>query len=120
MADARTEGTPLTITNEMVAQFIMTQQALNERLQESADQMNVCLQTLLTVANDATAAGGINTPASSLNLPTTSNDRRPKHTTPHLEKFTGKDESLYPIFRGTLEAKLRTDAQAISREYEKV
>jgi hypothetical protein len=43
MADAQTEGTPLTITNEMVAQFMMTQQALNERLQESTDQMNARL-----------------------------------------------------------------------------
>jgi hypothetical protein len=63
MADEQAEGTPLTITNEMVAQFMLTQQSLNERLQETTDQMNVRLQTLLTVANDATTTvGGANTP----------------------------------------------------------
>jgi hypothetical protein len=63
MAGERAEGTPLTITNEMVAQFMLTQQRLNERLQESTDQMNARLQTLLTVANDtATTVGGANTP----------------------------------------------------------
>jgi hypothetical protein len=46
--------------------------------------------------------------------------KRPKHTTPHPERFTGEDESIYPIFRGLLEAKLRTDAQAIGGEYEQV
>jgi hypothetical protein len=51
------------------------------------------------------------------NLPPT-NTRRLKYTTPYLERFIGKDESLYPIFYGLLEAKLRIDAQAISREYE--
>jgi len=34
---------PLTVTNEMVAQFMMNQQALNERLQDTTDQMNIRL-----------------------------------------------------------------------------
>jgi hypothetical protein len=124
MADEGTEGTPLTITNEMVAQFMMTQQSLNERLQETTDQMNVRLQTLLTVANDTTtAAGGANTPLPTrvpTPQPADGSSRRPKHSSPHPEKFTGEDESLYPIFRGILESKLRTDAQAIGGSYEMV
>ena len=51
---------------------------------------------------------------------TTNTARRPKHATTHPERFTGEDESLYPIFRGLLEAKLQTDAQAIGGEYEQV
>ena len=130
MADTRAEGTPLAITNEMVAQFMINQQALNERLQDSTDQINARLQTLLTVTNDAATAtaGGANTPLPTgastplpgLNLPLTDIRGRPKHTTPHPERFTGEDESLYPIFRGLLEAKLRTDAQAIGGGYEQV
>jgi hypothetical protein len=124
MADEQAEGTPLTITNEMVAQFMLTQQSLNERLQETTDQMNVRLQTLLTVANDATTTvGGANTPLTT-RVPTpqlaNGNNKRPKHSSPHPEKFTGEDESLYPIFRGLLESKLRTDAQAIGGDYEMV
>jgi hypothetical protein len=121
---------PLTVTNEMVAQFMMNQQALNERLQDTTDQMNIRLQTLLAVTNDATTlARGTNTPlptgtstplptgVTGLNVPPIDPRKRPKHTTPHLERFTGEDESIYPIFRGLLEAKLRTDAQAIGGEY---
>ncbi len=48
------------------------------------------------------------------------NNKRPKHSSPHPEKFTGEDETLYPIFCGLLESKLRTDAQAIGGEYEMV
>jgi hypothetical protein len=124
MTNERAEGTPLTITNEMVAQFMLTQQRLNERLQETTDQMNVRLQALLTVASDtATTAGGANTTLPT-RVPTPQtmdgNNKRPKHSSPHPEKFTGEDETLYPIFRGLLESKLRTDAQAIGGEYEMV
>jgi hypothetical protein len=121
MAGERAEGTPLTITNEMVAQFMLTQQRLNKRLQESTDQINARLQTLLTVANDtATTVGGANTPLPT-RVPTPQtvdgNNKRPKYSSPHPEKFTGEDETLYPIFHGLLESKLRTDAQAIGGEY---
>jgi hypothetical protein len=111
----------------------MNQQALNERLQDTTDQINVRLQALLAVTNDAaTLAGGTNTPLptgtsiplptgiTGLNMPPTDIRKRSKHTTPHPERFTGEDESIYPIFRGLLEAKLRTDAQAIGGEYEQV
>jgi hypothetical protein len=124
MADEQTEGAPLTITNEMVAQFMLAQQRLNERLQETTEQMNVRLQTLLTVANDAaTTVRGAKTPLPTrIPAPQTvdGNNKRPKHSSPHPEKFTGEDETLYPIFRGLLESKLRTDSQAIGGEYEMV
>ena len=57
---------------------------------------------------------GISTPlptgVTGLNIPLIDPRKRPKHTTPHLERFTGEDELIYPIFRGLLEAKLQTDA----------
>jgi hypothetical protein len=43
--------------------------------------------------------------------------KQPKYTTPHLERFIGEDELIYPIFCGLLKAKLQTNAQAISGEY---
>jgi hypothetical protein len=95
--------------------------------------MNARLQTLLTVTNDAaTTVGRASTPLPTGAstplpgggavpiLPATIGNKRPKHTVPHPERFTGEDESLYPVFRGLLEAKLRTDTQAIGGEYEMV
>jgi hypothetical protein len=35
--------------------------------------------------------------------------KRPKYTTPHLERFIGEDELIYPIFYGLLKAKLQTN-----------
>jgi hypothetical protein len=32
--------------------------------------------------------------------------KRSKYTIPYLERFIGKDESIYPIFRGLFKAKL--------------
>jgi hypothetical protein len=77
----------------------------------------------LAVTNDAvTLAGGTNTPlpidtsiplptsVTGLNMPLIDPRKRPKHTTPYLERFIGEDELIYPIFRGLLEAKLRTNA----------
>jgi hypothetical protein len=127
------------ITNEMVAQFMLNQQAMNERLQDSTDQMNARIQALLAVMNDTTTGAAGTTLPTSIYVPSTSGaftprppsvrgqetpathvPRKPKHTAPHPEKFTGEDETVYPIFRGLLEAKLRTDAQAIGGEYEQV
>jgi hypothetical protein len=84
----------------------------------------------LAVTNDAAIlAKGTNTPLSigtstplptsviGLNMPLIDPRKRPKHTTPHLERFIGKDELIYLIFRGLLKAKLQTDPQAISGEY---
>ena len=76
-----------------------------------------------------TLAGGTNTPLSigistllstgviGLNMPLIDPRKRFKYTTLYLERFIGEDESIYPIFRGLLKAKLRTNAQAIGREY---
>ena len=84
----------------------------------------------MAVTNDATIlARGTNTPllistfillptgVTGLNVPPIDLRKRLKHTTPHLERFTGEDELIYPIFRGLFEAKLQTDAQAIGGEY---
>jgi hypothetical protein len=73
----------------------------------------------LAITNDAaTLAKGTNTPlpigisiplptsVMGLNVPLIDPRKRPKHTTPYLERFIGEDELIYPIFRGLLEAKL--------------
>ena len=105
---------------------MLNQQTLNERLQESTDQMNARLQALLAATGETLTTGtadNVPTPSTRVTgqeTTVTNTTRKPKHTTTHLERFTGEDESLYPIFRGLLEAKLRTDAQAISGEYEQV
>jgi hypothetical protein len=59
----------------------------------------------------------LSTGITGLNVPLTDIKKRSKHTTPHLERFIGEDKLIYPIFRGLLEAKLQTDAQAISGKY---
>ena len=41
-----------------------------------------------------------------LNMPLIDPRKRPKYTTPYLERFIGKDELIYPIFCGLLKAKL--------------
>ena len=41
-----------------------------------------------------------------LNMPLIDPRKWPKYTTPYLERFIGKDELIYPIFRGLLKAKL--------------
>lgn len=48
------------------------------------------------------------------------NQKRPRHTQPHPDKFTNTDNSQYPQFRSLLEAKLRIDAKAIGNEEERV
>ena len=66
----------------------------------------------------AILAKGTNTPLSisistllpisviGLNVPLIDPRKRPKHTTPYLERFIGEDELIYPIFRDLLKAKL--------------
>ena len=46
------------------------------------------------------------TSVTGLNVPLIDPRKRPKYTTPYLERFIGEDELIYPIFRGLLEAKL--------------
>ena len=84
----------------------------------------------MAITNDtATLARGTNTPLPigisiplstsviGLNMPLIDPRKRPKYTTPYLERFIGEDELIYPIFRSLLKAKLQTNTQAISREY---
>ena len=82
--------------------------------------MNARLQALLAATSEATTTGAAEGVSTGQDTPVTNTIRKPKHTTPHPERFTGEDESLYPVFRGLLEAKLRTDAQAIGGDYEQV
>lgn len=46
--------------------------------------------------------------------------KRPRHTQPHPDKFSNEDNSRYPQFRSLLAAKLRIDAKAIGNEEERV
>ena len=80
--------------------------------------MNACLQALLAATSETTTTGAAKGVSTGQDTPVTNIIRKPKHTTPYLERFTGEDKSLYPVFRGLLEAKLQTDAQAISGDYE--
>ena len=69
----------------------------------------------------ATLAKGTNTPLPigtstplptsviGLNVPLINPRKRPKYITPYLKRFIGKDELIYPIFRGLLKTKLQTD-----------
>jgi hypothetical protein len=41
-----------------------------------------------------------------LNMPLIDPRKRPKYTTPYLERFISKDELIYLIFRSLLKAKL--------------
>jgi hypothetical protein len=133
------QARPVTITTEIVAQFMSNQESLNSSLQEANIQISAQLQMLITIlASQTTALGapgtttgtssiGISTPATGISAQATdtlgaqaTGTRKPKHTVPHPEKFTSKDEAIYPIFRGLLQAKLQTDRDAIGREFEKV
>jgi hypothetical protein len=73
----------------------------------------------LAITNDVVIlAGGANTPLPigistplptsviGLNMPLIDPRKRPKHTTPYLERFIGQDELIYSIFHGLLKAKL--------------
>jgi hypothetical protein len=125
---------PVTITTETVAQFMSNQENLNSSLQEANTQISAQLRTLMAIlASQTTAQGpsstttgtpstGVPTPATGISAQVAPavRTKKPKHTVPHPEKFTGEDEAAYPIFRGLLEAKLRTDGDAIGGEFEKV
>jgi hypothetical protein len=45
-----------------------------------------------------------------LNMPLIDSRKRPKYTTPYLERFISEDELIYSIFHGLLKAKLQTNA----------
>ena len=44
-----------------------------------------------------------------LNIPLIDSRKRPKYTTPYLERFISKDKLIYPIFYSLLKAKLQTN-----------
>jgi hypothetical protein len=129
---------PVAITTEMIAQFMSNQESLNSSLREANTQISAQLRTRMTIlASQTTAPGapgtatgtlstGVPTPATGMSAQATDalgalvGTRKPKHTVPHPENFTGEDEAVYPIFRGLLQAKLRTDGDAIGGEFEKV
>jgi hypothetical protein len=84
----------------------------------------------LAITNNAvTLAKGTNTPLPigtsiplptsviGLNMPLIDLRKRPKYTTPYLERFIGEDKLIYPIFHSLLKAKLQIDIQAINGEY---
>ena len=106
---------PIQVTNKTIAQFIVAQQQMNERLQESNDQINARLQALLVVSSNVSLTPQ---PSSREQSPQPPAGVRPKHSTTHPKEFTGEDESLYPIFRGLLEAKIQTDNTTIGNEYD--
>jgi hypothetical protein len=134
------QAQPVAITTEMVAQFMSNQESLNSSLHEANAQIGAQLRTLMTIIASQTPALGASgnttgTPSTGVPTPATGisaqamdapvapavGTRKPKHTVPHPEKFTGEDEeAIYPIFRGLLQAKLRTDGDAIGGEFEKV
>ena len=73
----------------------------------------------MAITNDVvTLARGTNTPLSigtsislptsvtGLNVPLIDPRKRPKYTTPYLERFIGEDKLIYPIFYSLLKAKL--------------
>lgn len=67
--------------------------------------------------------GNTNNPTTQMGIPTAQSQqeqKKPRHSLSHPDKFTNKDNSQYPQFRSLLEAKLRIDARAIGSEEERV
>ena len=98
-----------------LAEFMDNQRAVNESLRLSNQQLSLQLEML---ANGATPSSRIGT--SIAPTPVADPTRKPKHSRRHPEPYTHEDESMYPQFRGGLEAKLRIDALAIGQEDEQV
>lgn len=122
---------PIVITNEMVAQFMLQQQQMNANLNESNQQIHARLQALQTASSAVSDTAPPNTTSTDAQTqhqetkttsegPVIGATNRPKHSQRHPDKFTGKDESIYPMFKGILIAKLRIDARAIGTLYEQV
>jgi hypothetical protein len=65
---------------------------------------------ILVIGTNTPLPIGISTPLPTsiigLNMPLIDPRKRPKYSTPYLERFIGEDELIYIIFRGLLEAKL--------------
>jgi hypothetical protein len=108
---------------QWLVEFMANQRAVNESLQQSNQQLALQLKALASNAakgvstGTSTASTPSVTPAPQITIPIAA---KPKHSRRHPDPYTHEDESMYPQFRGGLEAKLRIDGPAIGGEEEKV
>ena len=91
--------------------FMRNQQETNTRLEQGIAQLQAA-----TTPDTAT----ISTDSPARTTEPTEDNKKPRHSLPHPDKFTGEEESDFPQFRGLLEAKLRIDRRAIRTEEEYV
>lgn len=103
-------------------EFMASQRAVNESLQQSNQQLASQLKTLTDqmAGKEPTDVVFASTTASTADTGVSGPVVKPKHSRRHPDPYTHEDESMYPQFRGGLEAKLRIDAAAIGQEEEKV
>jgi hypothetical protein len=107
---------------QWLVEFMANQRAVNESLQQSNQQLTLRLEALVnnTARGTSTGTNATPTPSATPAPPTINPTFRPKHSRRHPDPYTHEDESMYPQFRGGLEAKLRIDGPAIGGEEEKV
>jgi hypothetical protein len=107
---------------QWLVEFMASQRAMNESLQQQNQQLASQLEMLAINASRAasTDANITPTPATTPVTLTTDLAVKPKHSRRHPDPYTHEDGSIYPQFRGGLEAKLRIDGLAIGQEEEKV
>ena len=106
-----------------LVEFMTNQRAVNESLQQSNQQLAQRLESLSRSIRKETTVDA--TPSVTMTTAPTETSVtdpiiKPKHSRRHPDPYTHEDESMYPQFRGGLEAKLRIDAAAIGQEEEKV
>jgi hypothetical protein len=98
--------------------FMRNQEQTNRRLETGISQ----LQAAATRGNDSPSPATVpqtdTTPSKTVTTGLDDDLRKPKHSHPHPEKFTGEDETMFPQFKGLLEAKLEIDRKAIGTEKE--
>src|SRR5258706_3924389 len=107
---------------QWLVEFMENQRAVNESLQQSNQQLASQLEVLAnsTTPRSFTEVSTAPTPSIRLAPSVTGPVSKPKHSRRHPDPYTHEDESMYPQFRGGLEAKLRIDGPAIGQEEEKV
>lgn len=95
--------------------FMQNQQETNARLELGIAQLHQSIAENNSTLNNATP-----------DMTHTQDDtpiylvKKPKHSLSTPDQFTGEDESIFPQFKGLLEAKLEIDSQAIGLEKERV
>ena len=98
--------------------FMRNQEQTNRRLETGISQ----LQAVATRGNDSPSPATVprteTTPSKTVTTDLDDDLRKPKQSHPHPEKFTGEDETMFPQFKGPLEAKLEIDRKAIGTEKE--